>query len=151
MKLKKVQNYSQATEQIQTPRLDPTPRIWFLNLTPLHNRLRHKIQIAQKFKPHRNSLPCIALVFKNVLFGLANFLGGKIIWYCQILIFSYPPFRLVWTPNNRENGTHARLIPFWTMDLVRTNPVFRFDFGGWTQFSNPSLLEGLEGAEILRF
>ena len=44
---------------------------------------------------HRNPFPCAALVFKNRLLGLANFLGGKMGPFFTILIFSYPPFRLV--------------------------------------------------------
>ena len=44
---------------------------------------------------HRNPFPCAALVFKNRLLGLANFLGGKMDPFFRILIFSYPPFRLV--------------------------------------------------------
>ena len=44
---------------------------------------------------HRNPFPCAALVFKNRLLGLANFLGGTMGPFFTILIFSYPPFRLV--------------------------------------------------------
>ena len=44
---------------------------------------------------HRKPFACAALVFKNRLLGLANFLGGKMDPFFRILIFSYPPFRLV--------------------------------------------------------
>jgi len=44
---------------------------------------------------HQDPLPCAALVFKNRLLGLVNFLAGKMISFSQILIFSYPPCRLV--------------------------------------------------------
>jgi len=44
---------------------------------------------------HRDPLPCATLVFKNGLLGLANFPSRKMISFCKILIFSYPPFRLV--------------------------------------------------------
>jgi len=44
---------------------------------------------------HQNPFPCAALVFKNRLLGLSNFLGGKMGPFFTILIFSYPPFRLV--------------------------------------------------------
>ena len=50
---------------------------------------------TRKEKLHRDPLPCAMLVFKNSLLGLANFLAGKMLTFCQILIFSYPPFRLV--------------------------------------------------------
>ena len=44
---------------------------------------------------HQDLLPCAALVFKNRLLRLANFLGWKMDPFSQILILSYPPFRLV--------------------------------------------------------
>jgi len=69
--------------------------------------------------------------------------------FSQILIFSYPPFRLVKMPKNRGNGTGAGLTPFRRKTFLRTKPRFSRIFGGWTQFSN--LLDGLEGAENLRF
>jgi len=40
---------------------------------------------------HQDPLPCAVLVFKNRLLGLANFLGGKMDPFSQILIFSYLP------------------------------------------------------------
>ena len=45
--------------------------------------------------PHRDPLPCVTLVFKNGLLGLANFPSRKMAPFCAIRIFSYPPFRLV--------------------------------------------------------
>jgi len=44
---------------------------------------------------HQDPFPCAALVFKTRLLGKPNFLAGKIGPFFQILIFSYPPFRLV--------------------------------------------------------
>jgi len=44
---------------------------------------------------HRDPIACAALVFKSRLLGLANFLGGKMISFSQVQIFSYPPLRLV--------------------------------------------------------
>jgi len=52
-------------------------------------------------------------------------------------------------PKNGGNGTGAGLTPFQRKTFLRTKPRFRPIFGGWTQFSN--LLDGLEGAENLRF
>ena len=98
---------------------------------------------------HRDPIACAALVFKNRVLGLANFLGGKMGPFFRILIFSYPPFRLVWRPKNRGNGTGAGLTPFWRKTFLRTKSRFRPVLGGWTQFSN--LFDGLEGAENLRF
>jgi len=44
---------------------------------------------------HQDALPCATLVFKYVFLGLANFPSRKLLTFCKILIFSYPPFRLV--------------------------------------------------------
>ena len=52
-------------------------------------------------------------------------------------------------PQNRGNGTGAGLTPFRRKTFLRTKPWFRPIIRGWTQFSN--LLDGLEGAENLRF
>jgi len=49
-------------------------------------------------------------------------------------------------PKNRGNGTGAGLTPFRRKSFLRTKPWF---IGRSTQFSN--LLDGLEGAENLRF
>ena len=40
-------------------------------------------------------LPCAPLVFKNQHLRLVNVLAGKLTLFFQILICSYPPFRLV--------------------------------------------------------
>jgi len=69
--------------------------------------------------------------------------------FFQILIFSYPPFRLVWMSKNRGNGTGVGLTPFRRKTFLRTKPRFKSILGGWTHFGN--LLDGLEGAENLRF
>jgi len=58
-------------------------------------RFRNFSLLVHRQRGHRDPLPCAALVFKNRLLGLANFLGGKMLTFSQILIFSYPPFRLV--------------------------------------------------------
>ena len=91
---------------------------------------------------HRDPLPCVAVVFKNSLLGLANFLSRKIAPFCTILIFSYPPFRLGFhhpKTEKRRGGTKRTMIhalmsagvtPFRTMFLFRTKPVFRFQCGG---------------------
>jgi len=88
-------------------------------------------------------------LFKNRLLGLAHFLAGKMISFFQILIFSYPPFRLVYKPKNRGNSTGAGLTPFRRKTFLQTNPRFGSICGGGKQFSN--LLDGLAGAENLRF
>ena len=73
-------------------------------------------------------------LFKNRLLGLAHFLAGKMISFFQILIFSYPPFRLVYKPKNRGNSTGAGLTPFRRKTFLRTKPRFRAIFAGEHSF-----------------
>jgi len=47
------------------------------------------------FGDHQDPLLRAPLVFENQYLGLANFLGGKMLTFSQILIFIYTPFRLV--------------------------------------------------------
>ena len=57
--------------------------------------MEETVRVSGSKRRHRNPFPCAALVSKNRLLGLANFLGGKMGPFFRILIFSYPPFRLV--------------------------------------------------------
>jgi len=54
-------------------------------------------------------------------------------------------------PKNRGNGTGAGLKPFRRKTYLRTKPWFRPIIRGRTPWQFSSLLDGLEGAENLRF
>ena len=60
----------------------------------LGRRIHFRINFMWIEGCHRDLIACAALVFKNRLLGLANFLGGKMDPFSQIQMFSSPPSRL---------------------------------------------------------
>ena len=60
------------------------------------------VELEDKDVHHRDPIACAALVFKTRILGLANFLGGKMISFSQIIFSSSPLLVDLNAPKQRE-------------------------------------------------
>ena len=70
----------------QGPRFSTPTRLQLVGAFAFGCTTRCHLSVHSLAMPHRDLIACAASVLKNRLLGLANFLGGKMISFSQILI-----------------------------------------------------------------